>query len=122
MDVPAQSRGIVRFEVAADVAVGLATFQFLCSAGAFTDASEVMLPVYTPAVAMSCATYGELGRPGGVPDAHVVQIVAPQDAIPQFGGLTVSLSSTALQGLADSLIHLVTVLLLLNRFVTIIAE
>ena len=66
------------------------------------DAQVVSLPVYTPATSEAFATYGV------VDEGAVLQpVAAPADVIPQFGGLEVNTSSTALQALTDALLYVV---------------
>ena len=103
--------GVARFRAAA-VACALADAQIV-SAGAdappvalsklscaHADAQEVSLPVYTPATSEAFATYGV------VDEGAVIQpITTPEDVIPQFGGLEVNTSSTALQALTDAVLY-----------------
>jgi uncharacterized protein YfaS (alpha-2-macroglobulin family) len=82
---------------------GPATFQFavvaLTSARP-TDAAQVVIPTLIPATAEAFADYG-------VVDQSIRQpFVPPADALPQFGGLDVALSSTALTGLQDATSYL----------------
>jgi uncharacterized protein YfaS (alpha-2-macroglobulin family) len=98
--VPANDRVAVRFP-ATTANVGTAYAQIVAAAGAYGDASQVQLPVYTPATTEAFAVYGTLD------EGAVAQPVAqPQDVFPQFGGLEVSTSSTALQSLTDALLYL----------------
>lgn len=100
--VPANDRVEVRFPAAAARA-GTARFQVGAASGVFADAAEVKLPVFTPATSEAFATYGEIDDA-----APVVQPVrAPAGAIPSFGGLEVTTSSTALQALTDAVVYLV---------------
>ncbi len=60
------------------------------------------MPVYTPATAEAFAVYGV------VDEGAVAQPVrSPQGVFPQFGGLEINTSSTALQALTDAVIYLV---------------
>ena len=90
----ANARGLVRFPIRADVGAGEAKMQILCSAGPYSDASLVTVPVFTPATSEAFATYGEAAKGN---ETQIQAIVPPPNVIPQFGGLEVSLSSTALQ-------------------------
>ena len=92
--VPAQGRGLVRFPLTADVGAGPAAVLVVGAAGAPADASRVTWPVLTPATAVAAAMYGELDAAA---PTHVQAIAPPTDALPQFGGLRVSLATTALQ-------------------------
>ena len=100
ISVPANNRVEVRFPVAADMA-GTARFQIAVAAGDFADATEISLPVWTPATTEAFATYGEID------DGSIVQpVAAPPDVWTQFGGLEITTSSTALQALTDAVIYL----------------
>jgi uncharacterized protein YfaS (alpha-2-macroglobulin family) len=99
--IPANDRAEVRFPVAA-MKAGMARFQFAVSAGKFSDAAEVELPVWTPATSEAFATYGTIDENGSI--AQPVE--APRDVWPQFGGLEVTTSSTQLQELTDAFIYL----------------
>ncbi|KAL6044106.1 Alpha-2-Macroglobulin, variant 2 [Balamuthia mandrillaris] len=83
--------------------VGMACFQVSCSSGKYGDAANVQIPIYPPATAESFAQYGSL--PG---DVEVIQkqITKPAGALPQFGALELSASSTMMQGLLDAVYYL----------------
>ncbi|HUL76201.1 MAG TPA: alpha-2-macroglobulin family protein [Vicinamibacteria bacterium] len=99
--VAANDRAEVRFPMAA-VRAGVARIEVGASAGSAADASEVELPVWTPATTEAFATYGQID------DGPVVQPVkAPAGVVPEFGGLEVTTSSTALQALTDAVLYLV---------------
>ncbi|MBC8330929.1 MAG: hypothetical protein H8E28_03005 [Anaerolineae bacterium] len=101
VEIPANDRVEVRFPAATDMA-GTATFQIAAVSGNFADAATVSLPVYTPATTEAFATYGV------VDDGAIAQPVArPTDVFPQFGGLEIQTSSTALQALTDAVMYLV---------------
>ena len=68
---------------------------------AHADAQVVSLPVYTPATSEAFATYGVVDQ-----GAVIQPVAAPRDVIPQFGGLEVNTSSTALQALTDAVLYL----------------
>ena len=100
VQVPANDRVEVRFPASAAMA-GTARFQVGASSGSASDASEFDLPVWTPATSEAFATYGV------VDEGAVVQpVAAPTEVWPQFGGLEVTTSSTALQALTDAFIYL----------------
>ena len=81
---------------------GRARFQFATSSGESADASEVDLPVWTPATTEAFATYGVVDK------GAVAQTVAmPGGVVTEFGGLEISTSSTALQALTDAVLYLV---------------
>ncbi len=100
--VPANDRLEVRFPVAT-VNAGTVRVQVAAAAGAYADAAEIELPVYTPATTEAFAVYGT------VDEGAVAQpVAAPQNVFPQFGGLEINTSSTALQALTDAVLYLVT--------------
>ncbi|MCA9777631.1 MAG: hypothetical protein KC800_12970, partial [Candidatus Eremiobacteraeota bacterium] len=99
--VPANDRVEVQFEAQAD-AVGRAHFRFGAVSGGFSDAATLSLPVYTPASGEAFATYGNIGEDGAIKQP----VRRPGDVWPQFGGLDVSLSSTALSELTDAFLYL----------------
>ena len=100
--VPARDRVEVRFP-ATTVSAGTARFQIAAVAGDYADAATVVLPVYTPATTEAFATYGV------VDEGAVAQpVAAPGDVFPQFGGLEITTSSTALQALTDAVLYLTT--------------
>jgi uncharacterized protein YfaS (alpha-2-macroglobulin family) len=101
MIVPAHDRVEVRFAAAADKP-GKARFQFGASAGDFADASNVELPVWTPATTEAFATYGVIDS-----GAIAQPVKMPDGVFTQFGGLEVTTSSTAMQGLTDAVVYLV---------------
>ncbi len=99
--VPANDRVEILFPAAAEMA-GTARFQFVGTAGAYTDAAEVSLPVWTPATTEAFATYGVID------DGATSQPVAlPEKVITAFGGIEVTTASTNLQALTDALLYLV---------------
>ncbi|MGB1253683.1 MAG: alpha-2-macroglobulin family protein, partial [Candidatus Promineifilaceae bacterium] len=106
--VPANDRIEVRFP-ATPVAVGTGRLQIAAvatnSAGVeFADAATVELPIYTPATTEAFATYGVVDGD----NAAVQPLAAIEGVFPQFGGLEIGTSSTALQSLTDAVFYLVT--------------
>lgn len=100
VQVAANDRVEVRFPASTELA-GTARFQVGAAAGTFADAAEFSLPVWTPATSEAFATYGV------VDDGAIVQpVAAPTEVWPQFGGLEVTTSSTALQALTDAFLYL----------------
>src|SRR6185295_11441569 len=69
----------------------------------FSDASQVELPVYTPATTEAFATYGEIDE-----GAIAQPVKMPPGVFPQFGGLEITTSSTQLQALTDAVLYLVS--------------
>lgn len=98
--VPANDRVEVRFPAAA-VEAGTARFRVAGVSDEHADAATIALPVYTPATAEAFATYGDLT------DGAVLQpLLQPEGVFPQFGGLEVTTSSTALATLTDAVLYL----------------
>ncbi|MFQ5434645.1 MAG: alpha-2-macroglobulin, partial [Anaerolineae bacterium] len=102
VSVPANDRVEVRFPAAADLA-GTARFQVAAVSGRFADAASGELPVYTPATTEAFATNGVIDQ-----GAIAQPIVIPDGLFPQFGGLEINTSSTALQSLTDAVLYLVS--------------
>ena len=101
-EVPANDRVEVQFPASSEMA-GKALFQVVAVTTGATDAARFELPVWTPATTEAFATYGTID------DGAIAQPVkAPPDVVPQFGGLEVSVASTALHELTDAVIYLVT--------------
>jgi len=101
VEVPANDRVEVRFPAAAEMA-GTARFQLAAVAGSYQDASEIALPVWTPATTEAFATYGVID------DGAIRQPIGlPSKVIDAFGGLEVETSSTQLQALTDAFLYLV---------------
>lgn len=101
VEVPANDRVEVRFPAAA-VSAGTARLQVGATSSAGSDSSEHELPVWTPATTEAFATYGQVDQ-GAV--AQRVQV--PSDAVKEFGELSITTASTALQGLTDAVLYLV---------------
>ena len=99
--VPAHDRVEVRIP-AATIKAGTARFQIGAASGRFSDASQQELVVWTPATTEAFATYGTID------DGAIARPVKmPEGVTPQFGGLEVTTSSTALQALTDAVLYLV---------------
>jgi uncharacterized protein YfaS (alpha-2-macroglobulin family) len=102
VDVPANDRVEVRFPATTQMA-GTARIQVVAVSGAYADAASLELPVYTPATTEAFATYGV------VDEGTVIQpVLSPSSVFPQFGGLEIGTSSTALQALTDAVLYLVS--------------
>jgi uncharacterized protein YfaS (alpha-2-macroglobulin family) len=100
--VPANDRVEVRFPAMTSSA-GTVRAQIVASAGNAADAAEIELPVFTPATTEAFAVYGV------VDEGAVAQpLTTPENVFPQFGGLEISTSSTALQALTDAVLYLVS--------------
>ncbi|MBI9051723.1 MAG: hypothetical protein JEZ00_20035 [Anaerolineaceae bacterium] len=99
--IPANDRIEIRFPSKADMA-GTASFQIAAVSGRFSDAATIDLPVYTPATTEAFATYGVIDS------GSIIQpLASPEDVFPQYGGLEINTSSTALQALTDAVMYLV---------------
>jgi uncharacterized protein YfaS (alpha-2-macroglobulin family) len=98
--VKANDRIEVRFPAEA-VQAGTARFQVAAVAGDRADAAEMSLPVWTPATTEAFATYGVIDN-----GAVIQAVKTPGEVVPQFGGLEVTTTSTALQELTDAMIYL----------------
>ena len=91
---------------AAAVKAGTARFQVVAAAGKWSDAATGELPVWTPATTEAFATYGQIDGESG--DGAIKQpVLPPNDAVPTFGGLELTTSSTALAELTDAVLYLV---------------
>lgn len=102
VNVPARDRVEVRFAATTQRA-GTARFQIAAVSGEYADAASVELPVYTPATSEAFATYGVVDQ--GV---MIQPVASPNDVFPQYGGLEINTSSTALQALTDAVLYLVS--------------
>jgi uncharacterized protein YfaS (alpha-2-macroglobulin family) len=98
--IAASDRAEVRFS-ASTVKPGTARFQFGVTSGAFSDASQIELPVWTPATTEAFATYGEIDQ-----GAIAQPVKMPLGVFSQFGGLEITTSSTQLQALTDAVVYL----------------
>jgi len=100
--IPARDRIEVQFPMTT-AQPGTARVLVGAASGEWADASQMALPVYTPATTEAFATYGV------VDEGAVAQPIAPPtDVYTQFGGLEISTSSTGLQALTDAVLYLVS--------------
>lgn len=99
--VPANNRVEVRFP-GETAMTGEAFIQVVAVAGSYADAARISIPVYTPATSEAFATYGVIDS-GAVSQPFLI----PDGIIPQFGGLEISTSSTALSSLSDAVLYLI---------------
>ncbi len=95
LQVPAGEVREVTFRMRA-LAPGSALVHAKATLGPESDAVEVRLPVQLPITTEAFATYGATRV------TAVEPLAAPKDVTPGVGGLSVSLSSTALMGLSDA--------------------
>ncbi|MBI5609959.1 MAG: hypothetical protein HY902_13885 [Deltaproteobacteria bacterium] len=104
--VPANDRIEVRLPTKAPQA-GTGRVQIGVMTGTFADAAEISLPVWTPATTEAFASYGVLDGDAQGNGSRAQSLATPRDAVRQYGGLDVTTSSTAQQGLTDALLYLV---------------
>ncbi len=98
--VPANDRVEVRFPVKTDAA-GTARYRISATHGTDADSATGEFPVYTPVTTEAFATYGV------VDDGAIAQPVqTPTGVVPQYGGLEIDTSSTAMQALTDAVVYL----------------
>ncbi len=98
--IPAHGAREVRFKLAQEGA-GPARIQFAAVLGSQSDAVEKQVPVLLPVTTEAFATYG-------MAEGSVTQpVVPPKDALAEHGGLSVSMASTALNGLEDAVSYLI---------------
>lgn len=99
--VPPNDRVEVRFPAKTDMA-GTGHFMVAAVSANAEDATRFSLPVYTPATTEAFAVYGVLD------DEVLAQpFMRPEGVFPQYGGLEITTSSTALQALTDAVMYLV---------------
>ena len=98
--VPANDRIEVRFPSGTESA-GVARLRVVAVTDQFSDAAVFSLPVFTPSTSEAFATYGVID------DGAISQpLTAPESVIPEYGGLEIGTSSTALQSLTDAVLYL----------------
>ena len=100
VEIPPGDSREVRFPMAVE-RVGVMRLQFAALSNEGRDATEIEIPVLVPATKQAFADYGMTSSSV----SRAVQV--PKDALPGFGGLEVSMSSTALNGLEDAVDYLV---------------
>jgi uncharacterized protein YfaS (alpha-2-macroglobulin family) len=90
----------VRFTFKA-TAPGKVAFRFTAKSGASQDGVEETINIESPAEVDAVATYGD------TTDSRVEAVAPPKDALPELGGLTVSLASTSLGGFSSGFQQLI---------------
>jgi hypothetical protein len=100
--VPANNRIEIRFP-GKTIMAGDAYLQIAAVSGSESDAAQISLPVYTPSTTEAFATYGVLEDEGAIAQP----ILSPVDVYPQFGGLEITTSSTAMHSLSDAVLYLI---------------
>jgi uncharacterized protein YfaS (alpha-2-macroglobulin family) len=101
--VPADDRVELRFPARA-TRIGKARVEAAAKSSTASDAAEVSLPVYLPVTTEALAAYGQIDDDSVV----ALPITAPAAALPDYGGLSITTSSTALAELEGALLYLVT--------------
>lgn len=99
--LPAGGRAELLFAGVAPRA-GSAHIQAMAVSGALTDAASARLPVLTPATVEAFAVHGSTDADAAI----VLPLARPQGVIEAFGGLEVTLTSTALHSLTDAVLYL----------------
>ncbi|HEV7524916.1 MAG TPA: alpha-2-macroglobulin family protein, partial [Acidimicrobiia bacterium] len=100
VNVPANDRVEVRFPVKTDAA-GTARYRISATHGADADSASGEFPVYTPVTTEAFATYGVIDN-----GAVAQPLKTPTGVVPQYGGLEIDTSSTAMQALTDAVVYL----------------
>jgi uncharacterized protein YfaS (alpha-2-macroglobulin family) len=100
VEIPAHGKKEVRFAMRVE-RVGPARIQFAAILDSFTDGVEKQLPVYLPVTTEAFATYGMTAKSVAQP------VSPPKNSRDDYGGLDISFSSTALNGLEDAVSYLV---------------
>ena len=101
VEIPAGQSQEVRFPMAVDK-VGTMRLQFAALSNGGRDATEVSLPVLYPATKQAFADYG------ATTTSVLRALKVPEGMLPNFGGLELSMSSTALNGLEDAVEWLIS--------------
>ncbi|MBI5531657.1 MAG: hypothetical protein HY898_03005 [Deltaproteobacteria bacterium] len=99
--IAAQDRAEVRLAAAAGTP-GTARFQMVVASPDWADAAQIELPVWTPATTEAFATYGTVDQ-----GAIAQPVKVPSNAVQDFGGVEMTVSSTNLQALTDAVLYLV---------------
>jgi len=90
----------VRFPVATENA-GTASYRISATHEADADSAAGEFPVYTPVTTEAFATYGVVDN-----GAIAQPLQTPTGVVPQYGGLEIDTSSTAMQALTDAVVYL----------------
>jgi len=98
--VPANDRVEVLFPVETEAA-GTARYRVSASDGSDGDSATGEFPVYTPVTTEAFATYGVIDN-----GAIAQPLQTPTGVVPQYGGLEVDTSSTAMQTLTDAVVYM----------------
>ena len=100
VNVPANGRVEVEFPVKTDAA-GTARYRVTAVSGDDADSASGDFPVYTPVTTEAFATYGVVDN-----GAIAQPLQTPTGVVPQYGGLEVDTSSTAMQALTDAIVYM----------------
>ena len=98
--VPANGRVEVQFPVTTDSA-GTARYRISATHGTDGDSASGEFPVYTPVTTEAFATYGVVDN-----GAIAQSLQTPTGVVPQYGGLEIDTSSTAMQALTDAVVYM----------------
>jgi hypothetical protein len=98
--VPANNRVEVLFPVKTDAA-GTASYRVSATDGPDGDSATGAFPVYTPVTTEAFATYGVIDN-----GAIAQPLQTPTGVVPQYGGLEIDTSSTAMQTLTDAVVYM----------------
>lgn len=100
LTIPANDRREVLF-AAEPIGPGEAKVQVIVSAGDYEDAAEIVVPIQRPATREAFAQYGSLTEGN-----TFLQLATPADAYQNFGGLSLTTSSSQFQNLTDAFTYL----------------
>ena len=98
--IPANDRREIRF-TAEPIETGTATVQVIVQSGQHQDAAEISLPVERPATREAFAQYGSLTEGNAF-----LGMAVPDNVYRDFGGLSLTTSSSQLQSLSDAFLYL----------------
>jgi uncharacterized protein YfaS (alpha-2-macroglobulin family) len=102
-DIPTEGRKLFTVAVLTKDP-GTLRLQVCCLAGKYGDASEIEILVHPPATTQSQSVTGDIEGSG---DVLKQSIQRPADAIPNYGGIQLSFSTSILQVLLDAAKYLV---------------
>ena len=100
IDVPANDRVEIRFPVKPKYS-GIAEGDVVIHGDDHFDAAHFSFPIWTPLAQESEAIYGEI-----VDGVHSYPINFPKNVVPNFGGINIKTSATALNTLGDAYVYL----------------
>eukprot|EP01080_Neovahlkampfia_damariscottae_P007433 gene7433-11756_t len=100
--IPSKNRVVIKYPIETTHA-GIGRFQIGAEVlgTEHADAITKEFPIFTPSTSEAFATYGEIDN-----GSFIQPISKPPNVFPQYGGVEVTTSSTAVQALTDSFIYL----------------